>query len=289
MKIELAWSRLRRKYLRIFRRGYVRRMAEKRQGDCPNCPHDIIDPRDLKYCRNVCNYWFHKRDDPFTWRDELGIARAGLMDVFIWCFIFLVLSMVFAALAIAVSPYFWIPFSIPAFLYFFMFFFFRDPKRDIPKDANLLVSPADGKVTFIGEVPAPEFPGGRAVRVSIFLSIFNVHVNRVPAAGRVTNVRYFPGKFKNALRASSAETNEQMWIDFDCGGKKIQVRQIAGAIARKIVCMLKVGDTVAKGERFGMIKFGSRTDIYVPAQPAPGLLVKVGDRVKGGSTALMKL
>jgi phosphatidylserine decarboxylase len=128
------------------------------------------------------------------------------------------------------------------------------------------------------------------LRISVFLSIFNVHVNRVPRTGRVTAVRYFRGAYLDARHADCASRNEQLWIDFadTATGELIRVKQIAGAIARRIVCTLKPGDEVAIGERFGMIKFGSRTDLLISADRVAEIGVKVGDKVKGASTALLR-
>jgi phosphatidylserine decarboxylase len=291
MSLELAWGRLRRLWLRIFRRGYVRRMAERRRGTCPNCPHDIVDVRDLKYYRNVCGHWFAKEDDPFQWRDDLGFARAGLAEV---CTLSLLAVVVLAFLLAAVNLIhrsFWVPASFVFVGWAFVLFFFRDPERDIPSSRNALLSPADGKVTHVGEVDEPDFPGGRAFRISIFLSVFDVHVNRIPRISQVVRVRYFPGRFLDARNPECAVQNEQVWIDLEESSppRRIRVKQISGAIARRIVCWLKPGQTVWAGERLGMIKFGSRTEVYIPANEAMEVKVKVGDKVKGGSTILLTL
>jgi len=153
---------------------------------------------------------------------------------------------------------------------------------------DALISPADGTVTQVETVEEPNF--GPALRVSIFLSVFNVHVNRVPRAGTVTAVRYFRGEYLDARHAECHVRNEQLWIDFaEAGtGRPIRVKQISGAIARRIVCKLKPGDEVRAGERFGMIKFGSRTDVLIPAAMAKEVLVKVGDKMSGGKTILIR-
>jgi phosphatidylserine decarboxylase len=289
MNLELGWGRVRRLYLRLFRRAYVRRMAEKRLGSCPRCPHDILDARDLKYYRNVCGYWFAKEDDPFQWRDDLGFARAGLAEV---CVISVVAILLLAFLLAAVNlihPSFWVPVPFVLLLWAFFLFFFRDPDRDVPASRNALVSPADGKVTHLGIVDEPDFPGGRAFRISIFLSVFNVHVNRIPRTSRVVSLRYFPGRFLDARNPQSVAHNEQLWMDLEENDppRPLRVKQISGAIARRIVCWLKPDQTVWSGERFGMIKFGSRTEVYIPADESIEVKVKVGDKVKGGSTVLL--
>jgi phosphatidylserine decarboxylase len=290
-RLELAWGRLRRAYLRRLRPAYVSSMLQKRQGQCRNCPHDIIDPRDLKPYRNVCGYWFASHDNAFTWRDHLGLARAGLAEVVCFSLVFLMLSLAswLAGLWLHNRLY-WLALAALGPFWLFMISFFRDPSRRIPTDANVLVSPADGKVTYVGEVDEPEFPGGRAFRISIFLSVFNVHVNRVPRTANVVDVRYFPGTFLDARNQECAARNEQVWIDFEEieTRRLLRVKQISGAIARRIVCWLRPGDKVFAGDRFGMIKFGSRTDVLVPPEEALEVAVKVGDTVKGGRTVLLR-
>jgi phosphatidylserine decarboxylase len=290
MSLELGWGRLRRLWLRLFRRAYVRRMAEKRLGTCPGCPHHIVDARDLKYYRNICGYWFAKEDDPFQWRDDLGFARAGLAEVCVISGLAILLLAFLLAAVNLIHRSFWVPIPFVLLLWAFFLFFFRDPDRDIPPARNALVSPADGKVTHVGLVDEPDFPGGRAFRISIFLSIFNVHVNRIPRTSQVVSLRYFPGRFLDARSPDCAVLNEQLWIDLEENDppRRLRVKQISGAIARRIVCWLKPSQAVWAGERFGMIKFGSRTEVYIPAGEAMELKVKVGDKVKGGSTILLK-
>ena len=205
----------------------------------------------------------------------------------------LVLGLLTAALAtgaILLHWILWLGCAAAVVTWLEIIWFFRDPERTIPADPQALVSPADGTVTNVEEVNDPDFPAGRALRISIFLSIFNVHVNRMPRDGRVVAIRYFPGEFLDARHVQGAQRNEQLWIDLlEPSGRLIRVKQISGAIARRIVCWLKLGEDVKKGERLGMIKFGSRTDVLVPAVPMPEALVKVGDKVRGGSTVLMRL
>jgi phosphatidylserine decarboxylase len=290
MSLELGWGRLRRLWLRLFRRGYVRRMADKRLGSCPNCPHGIIDARDLKYYRNVCGYWFAKEDDPFQWRDDLGFARPGLAEVCVISALAILLLAFLLAAVNLIHRSFWVPVPFVVLLWGFLLFFFRDPERDIPSARNALVSPADGRVTHVGLVDEPDFPSGRAFRISIFLSIFNVHVNRIPRTSEVVSLRYFPGRFMDARSPECAVHNEQLWIDLEENDppRRIRVKQISGAIARRIVCWLKPGQAVWAGERFGMIKFGSRTEVFISADEPMEVRVKVGDKVKGGSTILLK-
>lgn len=290
MNLELAWGRCRRAWLRRFRPSYVRLMAEKRQGECKDCPHDIIDARDLKFFKNVCGYWFREVDDAFRWRDRVGLARVGLAEAACVCAAFLALSLLFGSLAVLGHWIFWLPVPIIIVLWFELVFFFRDPERMISTDAAVLLSPADGTVTHVGEVEEEGFPNGRAFRISIFLSVFDVHVNRIPRAGRVTAVRYFKGCFLDARHADCAVRNEQLWVDMEETGarRQLRIKQISGAIARRIVCWLKPGDEVKAGERFGMIKFGSRTDVLIPTDEPFKVQVRVGDKVEGGSNALVR-
>jgi len=163
----------------------------------------------------------------------------------------------------------------------FFLWFFRDPERVIPAAAGAVVSPADGKVTDVSMV---EVEGAARRRISIFLSVFDVHVNRSPVAGVIRDVRYQRGQFHNAMGAASAEHNEQNIVTVDGGSQSVVFKQIAGLLARRIVFSKKIGDRVERGQRVGMIKFGSRTDVLLDA--AADVKVKVGDRVKGGSSVL---
>jgi phosphatidylserine decarboxylase len=265
-------------------------MAELRQGHCPNCPHDIVDPRDLKFNRNVCGYWFRPEDDAFRWRDRLGLARAGLAELLFFSAIFAVLTTVLAGLGF-VYPLLVVPLAVVLSAWLFVISFFRDPDRVIPTGPDALVSPADGTVTHVGEVADIDFPGGRAFRVSIFLSVFNVHVNRSARSGRVAGLHYYPGEYLDARSCECGVRNEQLWTDVTDAqtGVLVRTKQIAGAVARRIVCRLRPGEDVQAGERFGMIKFGSRTEVYVPVEAVREVVVKVGDAVKGGSTILLRM
>ncbi len=169
--------------------------------------------------------------------------------------------------------------------------FFRDPHRRVPRGDNILVAPADGKVTDIDVVEENDVIGGKALKIGIFLSIFDVHINRTPCAARIDKVTYKPGQYTNAMNPSSAQVNESNDIAMTrLSGPRdaLLVRQISGAIARRIICRAEVGAEFACGERFGMIKFGSRTELYVPARDDLKCLAKVGDKVKAGETILAK-
>ena len=170
-----------------------------------------------------------------------------------------------------------------AFLLFTVFFF-RDPKRTIPLQPNVVVSPADGKVMSIEEFEEDNFLKSKAIKVSIFLSLFDVHINRVPFSGTVKHKKYIKGKFVPAYKKEAPHINERNEVGIDCESIKILVTQIAGIVARRIICTIDNNDSVSLGERFGMIKFGSCTEIVFPANVE--LKVKVGDKVKGAETII---
>jgi phosphatidylserine decarboxylase len=291
VRCELAWGRVRRAILRLLFPGHVERWRKLRQGECANCSHDIIDPRDLKFFRNVCGYWFRREDDSYAYRERCGFARYGYAEFFGFSFILVGLAGLFDGLRATQHMAFIAPELVAIALWWFVMGFFRDPPRTIPTDADALISPADGTVSHVETIDEPDFGGNPALRISIFLSVFNVHVNRVPRSGTVTAVRYYRGEFLDARHADCHVRNEQLWIDIAerFTRRPIRVKQISGAIARRIVCKLKAGDEVTAGERFGMIKFGSRTDVIIPAAMAKEVLVKVGDKVSGGKTILMRL
>ena len=173
---------------------------------------------------------------------------------------------------------------VPLLLAMFFLWFFRDPERAIPDAAGAVVSPGDGKVTDASIVTVD---GEKRLRISIFLSVFDVHVNRSPIAGVVREVRYQRGKFLNAMNQASAEQNEQNIVRVEGDEQVVVFKQIAGLLARRIVFHPKVGDRLERGQRVGLIKFGSRVDVLCDA--AAALQVKVGDRVRGGSSVLAHL
>src|SRR6202042_3467538 len=188
-----------------------------------------------------------------------------------------------AVIAWYVSHLLWLV-AVPVVLAMFFLWFFRDPSRTVPDGPGLIVSPGDGKVE---EVEWIEFPDGGRLRMTIFLNVFDVHVNRVPIGGVVTLAEHHEGQFMNAMKPESAVHNEQTLITIDAGGYTVSFKQIAGLLARRIVCNLKVGDRVEREQRMGLIKFGSRVDVLMPA--GANLKVKTGTRVKGGSTVLAVL
>jgi phosphatidylserine decarboxylase len=170
---------------------------------------------------------------------------------------------------------------VPVLLAAFFMWFFRDPKRVIPSDPGAVVSPADGKVTEVAEV---KLEGQAWKRISIFLNVFNVHVNRSPVSGMIRGAQYQEGKFLNAMNPDCADCNEQNTVTVEDNGQRVIFKQIAGLLARRIVFSKKIGDQVRRGERVGLIKFGSRTDVFL--NPSAEISVKPGDHVKGGSSIL---
>jgi phosphatidylserine decarboxylase len=188
----------------------------------------------------------------------------------------------------------WVVISIEAVLAIILVWvlsFFRDPYRLCPKETSLLLSPADGRVTDVEIVEENDFICGRAIKIGIFLSIFNVHINRSPCNAKVARISHKKGQYKNAASPKSGQVNESnslYIIRTDTPCDKLIVRQISGAIARRIVCAAKEGQELGGGEKFGMIKFGSRTELYLPARTNIKCLVEPGDKVKAGQTPLIR-
>jgi phosphatidylserine decarboxylase len=181
----------------------------------------------------------------------------------------------------------WLAAFVLLLLALWVAYFFRDPERTGERGPSLVVSPADGKLIMITEVDEPGFIKGRAIRISIFMNVFNVHVNRYPVDGVVKYVNYNKGKFFNAAAEKSSLENEQMSVGIDTGKYRILVRQIAGLIARRIVTYSKVGETVKQGDRMGIIRFGSRVDVFIPVDAT--LRARVGDITVAGVTILAEL
>jgi phosphatidylserine decarboxylase len=208
-----------------------------------------------------------------------GIIAAMVRDGFLYGLALLVTAVVvwYGTRIVALT-------AVPVLLAAFFMWFFRDPSRSAPAAPGLVVSPGDGQVK---EAEWIETTAGDRLRVTIFLSVFDVHVNRTPIAGTVTLVDYREGKFLNAMKPESAVQNEQTLITISDGQQTVSFKQIAGLLARRIICDLKAGDRVERGQRMGLIKFGSRVDVLMPAEAQ--LMVKVGDRVKGGVSVLGQL
>jgi len=295
IRLEQAWGRWRRWYLKTFRRRYVERMAGLRQGEENRCPHEVLDPRDLKFHQNQGGWHWAAEDDPFTWRDRIPFAREGLAELLVFSVLFFGAAGLFGWAATWLGPgtvgsiVCGLLSATAAVFGILIVWFFRDPSREIPQGTGLVVSPADGKIVTIEEIEHDEKIGGPAVLIGIFLSIFSVHINRMPIAGRIIGLRYREGKCLNALRPESARENEQLAVFLEGSEsphRPMIVRQITGAIARRIVCRLKPGDELTAGERFGMIKLGSRTELLLPREEGLKICVRKGQAVKAGLTEI---
>ncbi len=194
------------------------------------------------------------------------------------------LMTVLTAIAVAITPFLvvlWVLFAV------FTFYFFRDPDPRVPAGTNLILSPAHGTVDVIDTATEPLFMGGECQRVSIFLSVMDVHVQNAPATGRIAFLKYTPGQFLNALKAESAAYNENVLLGIEASepsGQKVGVRLIAGVIARRIVLWVQQGDELARGQRISLIQFGSRTDVYLPHNAK--IKVNLKDHLAGGETVL---
>lgn len=198
-----------------------------------------------------------------------------------------IFGILFVLLIIGVALHWQILAVIALLLILFCVNFFRDPHREISQEPNEIVSPADGLVVEIEEMEETEVTQQQFRRVAIFLSVFDVHVNRAPVEGKVSYVKHFPGEYLDARNPECSKRNEAMTWAFENEDGTFVVRQITGAIARRIVPWSKLGDTVAKGERFGMIRFGSRTEIYLPLTAK--VQVRLGQKVLGGETVIARL
>jgi phosphatidylserine decarboxylase len=206
---------------------------------------------------------------------RIPVVREGLV------FIFPLLSISVFLWILGISAWAWF-FSL---LTVFVISFFRDPERSIPAGDKAILSPADGKIIRLESCTEERFLKGPAIKVSIFMSVFNVHVNRIPLSGRIAEVAYRPGKFVSANLDKASATNEQNALLLEAAeGTKLLFVQIAGLIARRIVCWVRKGDPVERGRRFGMIRFGSRMDVYLP--PNVQIQARLGQKVYGGQTIL---
>jgi phosphatidylserine decarboxylase len=212
------------------------------------------------------------------------ISLIALIVVWGLGFITAAVTAIIATVAVAITPVViivWVLFAI------FTVYFFRDPNPRVPAGANLVLAPAHGKVDVIGTTTEPDFMGGECQRVSIFLSVIDVHVQNAPVSGKVAWLKYTTGQFLNALKAESAIYNENVLLGFEASeprGQKVGVRLIAGVIARRIVPFVAQGDEVVRGERISLIQFGSRADVYLPRNAK--IQVKLNDHVVGGQTVL---
>lgn len=214
----------------------------------------------------------------------MNFAREG------YPFIGIAMALAVAAFALALarrSWALWLLALVVTIIALWVAYFFRDPERSGERGAHIVVAPADGKLIMITEVDEPAFVGGKAVRLSIFMNVFNVHVNRYPVDGVVRYVHYNPGKFLNAAAEKSSIENEQSSVGIESGPNRILVRQIAGLVARRIVTYSREGDQVKQGDRMGLIRFGSRVDVFIPASAS--LRVRLGELTTAGTTVLAEL
>ena len=211
------------------------------------------------------------------------ITRYGF-DVYFTVVTLCIVATVLATLFIEPKLFRYAVYGVSAFFFLFATNFFRDPNRVTPKDDNLVIAPADGKVIIVKEVEQSEYIEGTAIQVSIFMSPLNVHVNRNPITGIVKHLRYAEGEFFAAYADKASEKNEQMIIGMENGYGKVLFKQIAGFVARRVVCELEQDQSVVAGERFGMIKFGSRVDIFF--RPDADVKVSVGDMTSAGESVL---
>jgi phosphatidylserine decarboxylase len=205
---------------------------------------------------------------------ELGIAGAALLGLA-------------AAWAVWRSPWLLGLTALSLAVWCALLFFFRDPPRAAPQEPGVILAPADGRVLEVERVEEPVYLNGLAQRISIFLSILDVHVNRAPISGTVELVRHVPGSFRQAFRSEASEANEHNLIGIRDARARLLVRQIAGALARRVVCWVSPGDSLRAGQRIGVIKFGSRVELFLP--PEAQVVVRPGDRVRGGLTAVAHL
>jgi phosphatidylserine decarboxylase len=223
-----------------------------------------------------------------------GKARKSALSLILWTLLLLGLMVVGGFVAVFIGSFI-VTISVGLVLLWALFvvftlYFFRDPNPRVPSGAGLVVSPAHGKVDVIDETTVDEFPGGRCKRISIFLSVFDVHVQNAPVTGKLVYYRYHEGKFLNAISSECVSQNENALFGIECqapAGVRLGVRLVAGLIARRIVPWAALGDQLERGERLSLIQFGSRVEIYLPLNA--GIQVKLGDRVRGGETVVATL
>jgi phosphatidylserine decarboxylase len=224
---------------------------------------------------------------------RIPLTKYGWPQVVVIPATVLLVMVVFAVSTTALLEY-RIIFAVEGILFLVLIFvlmFFRDPHRVCPADANILFAPADGRITDIEQVEENGFIGQPVLRIGIFLSLFNTHINRAPCNVRVAAITYKEGRFRNAMNPQSGRVNESNTLGLirtDPPKDKLMVRQISGAVARRIVCDTAEGRELAGGQKFGMLKFGSRTELYVPVREEMKCLVRIGDKVKAGLTPLVK-
>jgi phosphatidylserine decarboxylase len=280
--LALAWGRLRRAWLRAGRPRYVRELEALRTRQCPGCTHDVVDGRDLLWVQNVCAVRLPAARTVSPFRDRFGLVRLGRADVLACC----VAGATVGLLGAWLTPWLAVLGLLPPA---FALRFFRDPERDVPGAPELVLAPADGVLDDVRREEQCPFFAGAAWRLGIYLSVWDVHVNRAPVHGIAERFDYRPGRRVPTVRRGVTDANEQLvtWFHADAG-LPVVVRQIAGPLARRICNVLGAGDRVAAGERFGLIKFGSRTELWLPADARLELAARRGQRVVGGVSVLAR-
>jgi phosphatidylserine decarboxylase len=301
-------GQVRRQCLSRLRPGYVRRARERRRGECRLCgsccdltfhcpyldetrrcthyekrqltcrdfPHDALD---LRLTRVPCGHYFEEEAEAAV---RIPLTRYGVREMIVFGGLAVAGVVASALVALYLVPLFVLALG-------FVLYFFRDPERRVPTAPKVLVSPADGRVVEIGEADGVGHLPGRAIKVAVFMSPLNVHVNRSPCRGRVEAVVHRPGRYRNAASPAASAENESNTLvirNAEHGDTPVVVRQVAGVLARRIVCGAAEGDMLARGQRFGMIKFGSRAEVYVPVGSGFRVAVRLGQRVKAGETVL---
>lgn len=284
----LMWLRrrggaVRRAFLRCLRPHYAATMQARFSGGCADCPHDLVDGRDLLWVQNVCGRRLPPEHTISPFRDRCGLVRLGRPEL---------AAAAGASAALLAASWFVVPWFAPLALgpLAFALWFFRDPERVPPRDDTLLLSPADGVVDDLREEPFGPFFAEPALRIGIYLSVFDVHVQRAPCAAVVGRCEHRPGRRVPTVRVGVTDANEQLltWFHRD-DGLELGVRQVAGPLARRVCSVLGAGDVVAAGQRFGLIKFGSRCELWVPLAAAGERLLALGQRVRAGETPLMRV
>jgi phosphatidylserine decarboxylase len=278
-----TWGRWRRAWLRRCRPGHVARWQQLRVRECVDCTHDVIDPRDLLWVQNVCGVRWPAAAMIAPFRDRFGFVRLGRPELLAAAFVSCVLACLASAwwcplLAVAVVP---IAFAL---------WFFRDPERAAPSDPLAIVAPADGVLDDVRHEAVCPFFAGPAWRLGIYLSLLDVHVQRAPLAARVVRCEHRPGRRVATVRRGVTDANEQLVTWFAAANElPIVVRQVAGPLARRICNVLRVGDDVTAGQRFGLIKFGSRCELWLPASAGVCIVAGVGQRTRAGESVLARI
>lgn len=281
-KLCARYRRARRALLCRLRPNYAAAQRALRITDCADCSHGVLDAHDLLAVRNVCAVRFAPHADVSPFRDRFGLARLGRPELLATC----ALAVPLGAVLALVHPLATLgALTLPAF----GAWFFRDPERTPPQDPSALLAPADGHLDDVRYEPACPWFAGPAVRLGIFLSLLDVHVNRAPCAARAMRFAYHRGAHRATYRRGATDANESLttWFATDRDARLAVVRQIAGPAARRICNVLAAGEAVEAGQRFGLIKFGSRTELWLPAEQVE-VIAPLGQRVRAGETVLAR-